>query len=40
MTPADAELARTTAERCADILTQGTEPWLRRGWHLLPDSPG
>lgn len=31
----DAKLARTTAQRCAELLRQGTEPWLRRGWQVL-----
>lgn len=35
MSEDDATLARTTAEHCAELLRQGTEPWLRRGWQLL-----
>lgn len=35
MSEDDATLARTTAERCAEALRQGTQPWLRRGWQLL-----
>ena len=31
----DAKLAQTTAERCAEVLRQGVEPWLRRGWDML-----
>ncbi|MET7835703.1 DUF402 domain-containing protein [Micromonospora sediminicola] len=38
MNPDDAELARATAQHCADLLRQGTEPWLRCGWQLL-DQP-
>jgi hypothetical protein len=33
----DANLARTTAQRCAEVLRQGAEPWLWRGWQLLLD---
>jgi hypothetical protein len=36
MPPADAELARTTAERCAEMLRGRGEPWLTRGWAMLP----
>ncbi|MFG3555456.1 DUF402 domain-containing protein [Micromonospora sp. NPDC047557] len=39
MTPDDATLAQTTAERCAEVLRQGTDPWLRRGWDMLSQSP-
>lgn len=35
MNRADAELARATAERCAEVLRDRTEPWLARGWALL-----
>ncbi|TDB82089.1 DUF402 domain-containing protein [Micromonospora sp. KC721] len=35
MTSDDAKLARATAERCADVLRQGMEPWLWRGWRIL-----
>ncbi|MGK5678306.1 DUF402 domain-containing protein [Actinoplanes sp. URMC 104] len=35
MTPADAELARLTADACAELLRRGSEPWLRRGWQIL-----
>ncbi|MGC4878786.1 DUF402 domain-containing protein [Micromonospora sp. DT43] len=35
MTSDDATLAQTTAERCAEVLRQGTEPWLGRGWDML-----
>ncbi len=38
MNAEDAQLARTTAERCADVLRQGAEPWLGRGWQMLLDS--
>jgi hypothetical protein len=34
----EANLARATADRCADVLRQGTEPWLQRGWRMLFDS--
>ncbi|MEU4241807.1 methyltransferase domain-containing protein [Actinoplanes sp. NPDC026619] len=35
MSAADAELARVTAERCAEVLRRRDEPWLERGWQLL-----
>ncbi|GID30988.1 uncharacterized protein DUF402 [Paractinoplanes brasiliensis] len=35
MTERDAELARVTAEACAELLKAGAEPWLDRGWQLL-----
>jgi predicted RNA-binding protein associated with RNAse of E/G family len=35
MSSDDAKLARTTAERCADVLRHGAEPWLSRGWRML-----
>ncbi|MFC6022095.1 DUF402 domain-containing protein [Plantactinospora solaniradicis] len=38
MTTDDATLARTTAERCAEVLRHGAEPWLSRGWQLLRQS--
>jgi hypothetical protein len=31
----DAKPAQTTAERCAEILRNGAEPWLWRGWQML-----
>ncbi|MEV4822445.1 DUF402 domain-containing protein [Micromonospora sp. NPDC049274] len=39
MTSDDATLAQTTAERCAEVLRHGTEPWLGRGWDMLRESP-
>jgi hypothetical protein len=35
MTAGDAELARATADRCAEVLRDGTEPWPGRGWEML-----
>jgi hypothetical protein len=35
MSAADAELARVTAERCAEELRRGTEAWIHRGWQML-----
>jgi predicted RNA-binding protein associated with RNAse of E/G family len=37
MSADDADLAQTTAERCAEVLRQGAEPWLGRGWQMLFD---
>jgi hypothetical protein len=37
MNASDADLAQTTAERCAETLRQGTEPWLQLGWRMLLD---
>jgi predicted RNA-binding protein associated with RNAse of E/G family len=31
----DAKLAQITAERCAEVLRHGAEPWLWRGWQML-----
>ncbi|GIF21635.1 hypothetical protein BJ973_004920 [Actinoplanes tereljensis] len=39
MSPQDAELAQVAAESCAEVLRQGTEPWLRLGWELLRATP-
>ncbi|MBM2623791.1 DUF402 domain-containing protein [Actinoplanes sp. LDG1-06] len=38
MTADDAKLARVVAEGCAQLLHQRSEPWLDRGWKMLPDS--
>ncbi|GGN94613.1 hypothetical protein GCM10010112_84150 [Actinoplanes lobatus] len=35
MSADDAELARVTAEECAEVLRTGAQPWLSRGWRML-----
>jgi hypothetical protein len=40
MSPADAQLAQTTAESCAEMLRHRREPWLGRGWQMLHRSTG
>jgi uncharacterized protein DUF402 len=35
MSADDARLARATADRCAAVLSGGTEPWPARGWEML-----